>query len=114
MSIKIQCNGCKRLFEDDSTSKGELHVLWVDQRQHFHLCSVCYDGMMREIMHLRYSPDEAQYVPAVDEASPKIKEVAQKKWDGGWTGYCPHCGEAVERYRNRFYCGTCGHALKWE
>ena len=114
MSTKIQCDRCKRLFMDDCTSKGAIHFISVNRGEMcFHLCKRCFDRMMAEMFRHRWSDDERQYVPSGDEA-PKILEVSQKKWNGGWNGYCPHCGEPVEMYKNRFYCGTCGNEVKWE
>ena len=59
----IQCDGCKKLMYSDSRSdKDDYHVIWIDRQNQYHLCSICYDAMMRNVFHLQWSEDEQQYV----------------------------------------------------
>lgn len=48
MSRMIQCDGCKKLFVDDSTSKGKTHELWLDRSTSFHACDECLLKMLKE------------------------------------------------------------------
>lgn len=62
MSDMVQCDGCKKLMYADSRSeKGDYHFVWLDQREHYHLCRTCYDAFMRDILHLKWNNDEQQY-----------------------------------------------------
>ncbi len=63
MSRMIQCDGCKLLVQDDSSAKDfGYHEIFIDRCQSYHLCRRCYDTMMRNIFHMKYSDDERQYV----------------------------------------------------
>lgn len=63
MSHMILCDGCKKtMFADSRSEKGAYHDLWIDGYYHYHLCRICYDSMMRNILRMRWSEDEQQYV----------------------------------------------------
>ena len=63
MSNMIQCDGCKKtMYADSRSSKGDYHEVWIDRSSSFHLCRVCYDKFMREILHMTWNDDEMQYV----------------------------------------------------
>lgn len=62
MSNMIRCDGCKKImFADSRSEKGAYHDLWIDRSYNYHLCRICYDSMMRNILHMRWSEDEQQY-----------------------------------------------------
>ena len=62
MSRMIQCNSCKKLFDDDSSSKGKIHGMWIDQDTGFHLCDECLLKMLKE-----YAPDVYDYEMSLRE-----------------------------------------------
>lgn len=62
MSSMIRCDSCKLLmFADSRTEKGAYHDIFLDGNTHYHLCSRCFDGMMRNVFHLVWNDDECQY-----------------------------------------------------
>ena len=63
MSDMIECDGCKkRMYADSRSDKGDYHEIWIDHRRGYDLCRECYNAFMRNILHLRWSDDEQDWV----------------------------------------------------
>lgn len=63
MSRAILCDGCmKTMYADSRSRMGDYHELMIDQTCQYHVCRNCYDKLMNQIFHLRYSEDFGDYI----------------------------------------------------
>ena len=73
MANMIRCDGCKKLFYDDSrTEKGSyvsVSITDVCGHSSYHLCRICFNAMMRNIFHMVWNDDEGQYIEVQAESN---------------------------------------------
>ena len=66
----IECDGCKaKMYTDCRSEKGSYHSVWIDQTQGYHLCRICYEAFMRNILRHKWDEDDQCWVSADEENS---------------------------------------------